>query len=106
MKLEYDIKLVSFFSMALIVARLIYTTGCHPRIALLISVFRYGWDDFFHFMLLFALLFGSCALLATLEFGSEFQEYGAFSNTLGTQYDEHVRSLIMVYVLCESAGTQ
>ena len=62
------------------------STQAHPRIALLVSTITTGWDDMFHFFVLFSIVFFSGGMIARLQFGQDDRNFSTYAATLHTQY--------------------
>merc|ERR1719387_1172367 len=86
---------VFFFANAIFVLlSLFFSTKTHPRVALLVSTVQDCYDDLFHFMLLWCVVYLSFGFLATVIFGTHHDSFGNISETMfSTQFDMMIGGL-------------
>jgi hypothetical protein len=109
---EY-MRMASFFNALLVLIALFVSTKTHPRIALLVSTVAECYDDLFHFLLLWAIIYFSFGIMATIIFGAKYEAFKDTTTTVGiTQLDmmigglEYVPedfaadTLLMIYISC------
>eukprot|EP00930_Biecheleria_cincta_P090995 TRINITY_DN8047_c0_g1_i8.p1 TRINITY_DN8047_c0_g1~~TRINITY_DN8047_c0_g1_i8.p1 ORF type:complete len:1707 (+),score=239.26 TRINITY_DN8047_c0_g1_i8:19-5139(+) len=83
---ETFMHLFAFFVSWAVLLRIMQLTSAHPRIAVLINTVVYGIDDFWHFLILFWLLFMGFCLIAKTLFGPEHHEFETYEETLKSQF--------------------
>eukprot|EP00933_Yihiella_yeosuensis_P030851 TRINITY_DN24408_c0_g1_i1.p1 TRINITY_DN24408_c0_g1~~TRINITY_DN24408_c0_g1_i1.p1 ORF type:complete len:314 (+),score=60.60 TRINITY_DN24408_c0_g1_i1:492-1433(+) len=76
----------SFLVVWAVLLRIMQLTASHPRIGVLINTVVEGWDDFWHFFILFLLLFVGFALIAETLFAPRYHDFESFARTMDTQY--------------------
>ncbi|CAE8597396.1 unnamed protein product, partial [Polarella glacialis] len=75
------------FISVLLLGRMVYSTSAHPRIASVTSTFKHAFDLLAHFVMVFLLIFGGFAFIATWRFGHEKAFLANFSTACKSQFD-------------------
>jgi hypothetical protein len=76
---------VAFAVLLTIILRLIFATSVHPRVGLLPTSLKYGFNDLIHFGMMFVMLFLLFGLLGTLFLGPTRKEFVDLKATCATQ---------------------
>jgi len=84
---EANAERAGFLALVIIMVRLILATAVHPRIGLLPSTLKNGFDDLLHFVIIFLLLFLCFAMLGTWILGASRADFADFQTSCATQLD-------------------
>jgi len=85
-----DAEMVDRFALWVLLAllcRILMSTGAHPRIALLTSTIRKGFEDFCHFLLIFIPCFAAFAAVAAWRYGGSRSDLQNVGEALASQFD-------------------
>lgn len=71
----------------LVIMRFIASTKPHPRLAILMRTLIHGFDDLWHFGLLFSIIYAGFACTAVLQFGAYVEAFKDFRTAFMTQWE-------------------
>mmetsp|Transcript_31691 Transcript_31691/g.49602 ORF Transcript_31691/g.49602 Transcript_31691/m.49602 type:complete len:384 (-) Transcript_31691:592-1743(-) len=81
-----DMQTFAIVVMNVMLLRMLKATEFHPRTGLLTGTFYHGLNDFWHFAILFALIFSFFASTATWTFGSTNSDFSDLREAMATQF--------------------
>ena len=84
---EANAELAGLLVLIVMMSRLILATAVHPRVGLLPTTLKNGFDDLLHFAIIFMLLYLLFALLGTWILGASRADFADFQTSCATQLD-------------------